>query len=257
MIRGSKSEGTTMITNMSRGIALSIAASAMLAFAFACALPAASASGAVPTSARVSTHSSKPKPPSTKQIESDLSKLASSAGTESKATFDITYEYKNSGSSGTVTLEQMPPDEAFITGTGEILYNGKKTYYCSLSTALKTCISYGSATASPLGATMGIYESGTYVEAMKSWAGLVESRVAGYHASFSNKTIAGQPSTCVTWSYKGNNETYCVTGHGVLASVSGATAKGSTFSFTLTNFSSKVASSTFQLPKDAKVISVP
>ncbi len=241
----------------SRRIPWSIAGSGFLAFALGLALSATSVAGAVPTSAQESTHSSKPKPPNTKQIETELNKLATSAGGESKATFSVTYDFKNAGSTGEVTLKQMGGDELFSTGTGEILYNGKQTYYCSLSTALTTCIKYGSATTSPLGATMGIYESGVYVDAMKSWAGLVESRVAGYHVSFTNKTIAGQPSTCVTWSYKGNNETYCVTDHGVLASVGGSTANGSTFSFTLAKFSSTVASSAFTLPKDAKVISEP
>lgn len=250
-----------MFSNVSkrsaRRIAWPIVASGILTIVLGCAFAGASASGAVAMRAWMSTRSSKPKPPSTKQIESELSKLASSAGSESKATFSLTYEYKNSGSSGTVTLEQMPPDETFSTGTGEILYNGKTTYYCSLSAALKTCIKYGSATVSPLGAMMGIYESGVYVNAMKSWAGLVESRISGYHVSFSNTTVAGQPSSCVTWSYKGNTATYCVTDHGVLASVNGSTSKGSTFSFTLKSFSSKVASSAFQLPTGAKVVSVP
>jgi hypothetical protein len=239
-----------------RAIAISTA-SGILAVPIVCALAAANSAGAVTARTQESARSSKPKPPTTKQIESELSKLASSAGTESKATFNITYAYKNSGSTGEVTLEQMGSDESFSTGTGEILYNGKTTYYCSLSAALKTCIKYGSATLSPLGATMGIYESGAYVDAMKSWATLVESRISGYNVSFSNKTIAGQPSSCVTWSYKGNNETYCVTDHGVLASVSGSTAKGSNFSFTLTKYSSTVASSAFQLPKGAKVVSIP
>lgn len=250
-----------MFTNVTvrsvRGIIWSIVASGILAIALGYATPAGSAQGAVLTRTQLSTRSSKPKPPSTKQIESELNKLATSAGGESKATFSVTYDYKSAGSTGEVTLKQMGGDESFSTGTSEILYNGKKTYYCSLSAVLTTCIKYGSATTSPLGATMGIYESGVYVEAMKSWASLVESRVSGYHASFANKTIAGQASTCVTWSYKGNNETYCVTDHGVLASVSGSTSSGSTFSFTLAKFSPTVASSAFMLPKGAKVISEP
>lgn len=241
----------------SRRIVPTIAASGILTLTFGYALPAATASGADMARATVSAHSSTPKPPTPRQIETELNKLSSSAGSESKATFNLTYQYKNATSTGAVTLKQMGTDESFTIGTGEILFNGKKTYYCSLSTAVKTCISYGSATASPLGATMGIYESGVYVKAMQSWESLVASRVAGYHASFSNKTIAGQPSTCITWIYKGNSETYCVTDHGVLASVSETTGKGATFSFTLTNYSSKVSSSAFQLPQGAKVVSVP
>jgi hypothetical protein len=238
-----------------RRIAWSVGRPGFLALALGLALSATSVAGAVPT--KELAHSSKPKPPSTKQIESELNKLATSAKGESKATFSVTYDFKNAGSSGEVTLKQMGGDESFSTGTSEILYNGKHTYYCSLSTVLTTCIKYTSATTSPLGATMGIYESGAYVEAMKSWASLIESRVSGYHVSFANKTIAGQPSTCVTWSYKGNNETYCVTDHDVLASVSGSTSSGSTFSFTLAKFSATIASSAFNLPKGAKVISEP
>lgn len=240
----------------SRGVARSIAASGILAIAFGYVL-AANASGAAPTSTQAATPSSKPKPPSNKQIESELNKLASSAGSESKATFELTYEWKNPTSSGEVTLAQKPPDQYFNIGTGEILYNGKTTYYCSLSTAVKTCISYKTATASPLGVTMGVYESSAYVDAMKSWAGLVASKIAGYHATFSTKTIDGQSSTCVDWSYKGASDTYCVTDKGVLAYVAGTSTSGGTFTFTLTKFSSTVASSTFALPKSAKIVSIP
>jgi hypothetical protein len=234
-----------------------MAATGILAVALGCAIPASIASAAVRAGVRESAPSSKPKPPTTKQIESDLNKLESSAGAESKATFDLTYDYKNASSSGVVTLAQKPPDEVFDISSGELLYNGKTTYYCSLATAEKTCISYKSANESPLGVTMGIYESGAYVEAMKTWAGLVESRIPGYQVSFSSKTIDGQPSSCVDWTYKGASDTYCVTDKGVLAYVAGKTANGETFTFTLAKFSSTVAKSTFALPKSAKVISVP
>jgi hypothetical protein len=241
----------------SRRVAWLIATSAILGFAFACALPAGGVAGAALTRTQTRSPLSKPKPPTTKQIESELGKLATTAGSESKATFELTYQYKNATSTGEVTLAQKPPDQAFDIGSGEVLYNGKTTYYCSLSTAVKTCISYKSSKESPLGVTMGLYESGAYVNAMKSWAGLIESRIAGYHVSFSDKTIDGQASTCVAWSYKGASDTYCVTDRGVLASVSGKSANGTTFSFKLTKFSSTVASSTFQIPKSAKIISVP
>jgi hypothetical protein len=238
-----------------RGVA-SITAAVVLAITFGVAIPATGAWASVRVQSTRSISSSKPKPPTTKQIESELGKLASSAGAESKATFDLTYEYKNSTSSGKVTLAQKPPDQVFDIGSGELLYNGKTTYYCSLASAVKTCISYKSSKESPLGVTMGIYESSAYVDAMKTWAGLVESKIAGYHVSFSSKTIDGQPSSCVDWSYKGASDTYCVTDKGVLAYVAGTSASG-TFTFTLTKFSSSVSSSTFSLPKSAKIISVP
>jgi hypothetical protein len=184
--------------------------------------------------------------------ESTLNGIAASAQNESKATFKLTYTSQSSGQSPTqVTLEQRPPKQLFLTSSGEILFDGKKTYYCSTSKPV-TCISYGSANESPLGALIGVYSTSTYIEAMKGWESLIAARIGGYHISFSNKTFAGQKSVCVTWSYHGSSAQYCVTDKGILAYVGSSSS-----SFKLTSYSGSAAASDFKLPKGATMTKLP
>jgi hypothetical protein len=218
------------------------------------ALPFAAQSGATSKHTHVAPRSTTPKPPTKKQIQYELNKLASEAGKEAKATFKITYVWKNSASSGSVTLEQKPPDEAFSTGTGKFIYNGKKTYYCTVSSSYSECITYASLSTNPLAGTMHVYDSSLYIDAMKGWETVVASGIAGYKVSFSSANFAGQPSECVNWSYKGISDKYCVTNNDLLAYTGGSTAAGQTFSFTLKSFTSSVSSSDFQPPKGAHVI---
>lgn len=241
----------TSTVRRSRSISWALALVACLcSLGLAVAIPAGAASkSALP-------RSTKPKPPTRKQTQTELQRLATAAGTETKATFDLTYAYKNGTTSGSVTLEQKPPDEAFITGAAEILYNGKKTYYCSHVASQTTCFSYGSTTASPLGATMRIYQGSTYITAMKAWESELGAGITGYRASFSSAKFAGQSAQCVTWNYKSESAKYCVTNGGILAFV-GSTSNGRSFSFYLTKISTSVTSSSFSPPPGAKLYSVP
>jgi hypothetical protein len=195
-------------------------------------------------------------PPNKKTTQTKLEQIASSAQSESKATFKLTYSWKESTTSGEVTLEQKPPDQAFSTGAGKVVSNGQKTYYCSTASSPVICVKYGSATSSPLGSVLRVYSSAFYVSEIKDWQNLVTAGISGYKASFSTATFAGQPSQCVSWSYKSENAKYCVTDKGILAFV-GGTSSSKTYTFTLTNFSTNVSTSDFSVPKGAKIVSVP
>ena len=188
---------------------------------------------------------------------SKLKQIEAAAQAESKATFKLTYTSSGSGSSSSaVTLEQKPPQQLFKSGTGEVLFDGKRTYYCSSSGRSTTCLIYGSEGQSPLAGMMGIYSASTYVTIMQGWETIISARIAGFHISFTGARFAGQASECVTWSYQGSSAEYCVTDGGVLAYVGGK-GSGSNSSFKLTSYSSRVSSSDFRIPRGAKITKLP
>jgi hypothetical protein len=183
---------------------------------------------------------------------SKLKQIEAAAAAESKATFSVTYTSTGSGSPTQFTIEQKLPDQLFKSNSGEAIYNGKKTYYCSTSGKSTTCVAYGAIGSSPLEALVEVYSAGTYITIMQTWQTVLAYNIAGVHISFTGGTFAGQASQCVTWSYQGSNAKYCVTDKGILAYVGGG-SKGSNSNFELTRYSSNVNSSDFNLPKNAKI----
>jgi hypothetical protein len=217
-----------------------------------------SAAATTTTSAAASTTTTAAGPSTTGSSSSalaSLNKLASSAQHASNSTFSLTYVSTGSSPS-TVILEQKPPMQLFKSGTGEVVFDGRKAYYCDTSSTPATCMSYGSAGSSPLGSMMSAYDAGTYAGIMKGWEGLVSAGIAGYHISFSTATFAGQPSDCVTWDYQGDKAKYCVTTSGVLAFVGGGSGSSSS-TFELTKYSTSVSAADFSLPKGATITKVP
>lgn len=186
-----------------------------------------------------------------------LQKIEAAANKESKATFKLTYVSKDSGSNSQITIEQKPPEQLWKTSDGEMIFNGKKAYYCSTSGGT-TCMVYGSMSASPLAGMIGLYSASMYVQEMQGWQGLISEHIFGFRISFSRARFAGQASECVTWSYQGTNTKYCVTNSGVLAYVgSSGKSSGGNSSFVLTSFSSHVRGSDFWLPRGAKITKLP
>ncbi len=201
--------------------------------------------------------SSKPSPAS---AQSKLRQLETAVAKEPRATFKITYAFRNGQGKGSYTVEQKPPEQLLRTSPpspGEMIYNGRKTYYCSLYGSPKTCIIYPSVNASPVGSLMGVFfDIGTYVSTMKSWADMIGVNTAGFRVSFSNATFAGQRSDCVTWDFGRDNAKYCVTDNGILAYVGGSNG-GSPSAFWLVSYSLNVSGSDFDLPAGAKITKLP
>lgn len=190
------------------------------------------------------------------RVKFELNKVVAAAASESKATFYVTYTSSGSGSrSGAVSIAQKPPEQMFKTSTGEAIYNGKTAYYCGEQGSSWSCVLYPSIGASPIEAVVSIYGAGIYVEAMQGWEDMLAANLAGVHIKFTSAKFAGQPSTCVTWSYKGSSAEYCVTNKGILAYAGGGSGSSSS-TFELTYYSPHVSSSDFNLPKGAKVISI-
>jgi hypothetical protein len=184
---------------------------------------------------------------------SELKAIAAEAQKESKATFKLTYTTSGSGSAQAITLEQKPPDQLFKSGSSEVIYNGKTTYYCTTSGKTTQCQTFGSIGESPLAAIVGVYSASTYITIMQTWQTIVSMAIPGFKISFTNATFAGLASKCVSWSYQGSNAKYCVADIGVLAYVGGAGKGSSTSTFALTGYSSHVSGSDFSLPKGAKL----
>lgn len=199
------------------------------------------------------------KPPSG-SAQSKLQELEAAIGKERKATFKITYAYRNKEGKGSYSVEQQPPDQLLRTSPpspDELIYNGKQTYGCALYGKPITCVVYPSETASPVGALMGVLlDVGTYVSTMKGWEAMIGTRTPGFKVSFSTATFARQPSDCVSWNFGSQSAKYCVTDKGLLAYVGGSSG-GSSNAFWLTSYSSHVRSSDFSLPKGAKVTKLP
>jgi hypothetical protein len=132
---------------------------------------------------------------------SELKAVAAAARKESKATFKLTYETSGSGAAQAVTIEQKAPDQLFKSGTEEVVYNGKTTYYCTIDGKITTCETFGSIDASPLAGIVDLYSAGTYVTIMQTWQTIVSMAVPGFKISFSNARFAHLASQCVTWTY--------------------------------------------------------
>jgi len=186
----------------------------------------------------------------------ELQKLQAAAQSESKATFDITYTSASSSSSSSqVTFAQKPPDELFKSGTSVVIYNGKTTYYCSSEKRGTDCASYGSIGDSPLAMVFDVYSASTYIPIMEGWDTIISAGIPGFHIGFTSTKFAGQPSECVTWSYKGSSAKYCVTNSGILAYVGGSSSSSSS-TFSLTSYSAHVSNSDFKLPRGLKITKI-
>lgn len=199
--------------------------------------------------------------PLSQKSKTKLQNLETAVGKESKATFKITYAFKNNASKGSYVVEQRPPAQLLRTSPpspDEMIYNGKKTYDCSLSGNPITCIVYPSASASPVRALMASFlDVSSYVSIMKGWQAVIGAKSAGFKVSFSTATFAGQPSECVKWSFGIQKARYCVTDKGILAYVGGSSGHGTSNAFWLTHYSSHASSSDFSLPKGAKIAKLP
>ncbi|HTW06725.1 MAG TPA: hypothetical protein VME46_04395 [Acidimicrobiales bacterium] len=187
----------------------------------------------------------------------ELKQLEAAAQAESKATFKITYISNSNGTNSTTTIEQKPPEQLLASGTGEVIFDGTKTYYCDDSSKPPKCTVYPSISESPMAIVIALYSSSTYITIMQGWAALIAAHLPGIKISFSRATFAHLPSECVTWSAEGNTAKYCVANVGILAYVGGTDHGKTSSTFTLSAYSSHVSSSDFKLPKGAKVSTVP
>jgi hypothetical protein len=207
--------------------------------------------------------------------KANLKALTKSINQAKHLTFAATYTSFNGGQTAIVTIAQKPPKSNFSSSGGQVINDGKNTYYCSTSggqtggsgnsgsstnsgssgngntgSGKSTCISVKGS--NPL---LGIEDAYSSTAALNAFAqarqGLV-SRLLGIKVSSSSATFAGQPSTCVTVTIRGHSAKYCVTKQGILA----YSGTGSDY-FELTKYSSNPSAGLFSLPAGATTQSVP
>ena len=180
---------------------------------------------------------------------SAFTKVLATVKQEPATTFKLTYTVDSASIPGHVTLEQMPPKQLFKWQDTEVLFTGKDAYYCTTQPAL-SCNAPGYFTTSPIQEILNVFSAATYVNDIESWQQLVSSGRSGYQVSLTHRTFAGQPSDCVSWDYQGSSLKYCLTNNGVLAYAGlSRTHGGSSYSFWLSNYSTRVKASDFTLPK--------
>jgi hypothetical protein len=184
-----------------------------------------------------------------------IQSLSAAVRTGQHATFKATYTSHNaSGTSESVTLEQMPPKSVFSSGTSSVIDDGTHTYFCSPSGGSEQCVSEavsGSGT-SPLASITAVFDPATLLNEFQAAEAAAVAHSVGYSLAFSNGTYAGLAAKCVNFTHASTTAKYCVTNSGILAYASSA---GSTFA--LTAFSSSPSTSDFALPAGATVITVP
>jgi hypothetical protein len=169
-------------------------------------------------------------------------------------TYRVVYEMQQSGgSTQTVTFEQSPPKSAILTSNGSVIDNGSQTLFCSDTSGSASCITM--AGTSPLAAVTALFDPQQVLTTLQSFDSQVAEHLAGVTVTKSSRTIAGQPSSCVTVSASGGQGgTWCVTNQGVLA-YSTVTPGGT--ALTLTSFSPTVQQSDFSPPAGATVETLP
>lgn len=177
--------------------------------------------------------------------------LSSVVQAGSHATFKAVYSSQGSGGSQTITIEQKPPKSVFSSGSGSVINDGTRTYFCSTSGGAQQCVSE-STTSNPLQSLTAVFSPQTLLTVFQQAQAAAAAHASGYNISFSDATYAGQPSKCIDFSGSGKTGKYCVTDSGILAYLQ---TPGETIS--LTNASSSPPASDFALPSGATVITVP
>jgi hypothetical protein len=195
---------------------------------------------------------------------SKLNALTGNVKSAQKSTFQAVYTSTSGGTTSTITLAQSPPKQLFSStdpsgSTTSLINTGTTTYSCSGSSGgTTTCTSIaGGAAAGALTSLISVYNGSAALAVLNSWQTVIASHVTGVSLTFTDDTIAGQPSTCAHWSHQSDQATYCVTSTGVLAKVesSGGSSGGQTFA--LTSYTQSPPASSFAVPQGATVVTLP
>jgi hypothetical protein len=183
----------------------------------------------------------KPSPPPFSTLEKSLQ-------AEEHLTFKVTYTTHGSGQSTTLVFEQRPPDARFGTSQGFVLELNGKTYYCGSTSGHPVCLT---TSANPLLGLEGLFSPASVVTELKTLQTEIAAKIAGVKVSTSEKTFAGQASTCISVSVKSQGYEYCVTNAKGILAYGGS----STGYVEMTAYASSAPASDFALPKGATITS--
>jgi hypothetical protein len=193
-----------------------------------------------------------------------LGELSDKLNNAEKLTYQAQYKLHDGS---TVTVAQQPPRAAAIGATGRYLATADAYLWCATDNGKTDCERTPRDAADPSGdaAVMAGIGAG-FVSAPLALAVLTTAiLVPSAKVEKSDKTIAGQKSTCATVSNLESAQqdepasqrlhgfTVCITDDGVLARFTGTSSDGKPQGVELTSYSTKVDSSLFQLPAGARV----
>jgi outer membrane lipoprotein-sorting protein len=200
-----------------------------------------------------------------------LSDLADLLGKAKDLTYTAEYTFTGAENTGEkATLVQLPPNTAFVGGSGSFIFTPDALYFCGTEKGETVCQktpnntdAVGTGNVGSIGAAMG---AGFMTPELAAGLLLVAAVQPGVAVETSEKTIAGQDSKCATASGLSNltsspaeqvtvsDLTVCVTGDGVLASFSGNDTKGEHASIELTNYATSADPAVFTPPAGAKIV---
>jgi hypothetical protein len=184
---------------------------------------------------------------------SQLNALSSSVQAGQRATFKAVYTSRSStGTSQTITIEQMPPKSVFSVATGKIIDDGTTSYFCGAQGGQEQCVEESSTGPNPFASITQIFNPTTLLNEFHAAETAAAAHSAGFSLAFSDSSYAGLTAKCVNYTNSTQTVKYCVTDSGILAY---AQAPGGTFE--LTSFSSSPAPSDFSPPAGVPLITLP
>ena len=184
---------------------------------------------------------------------SQIQALSSAVQSGQHATYKAVYtSHSSTGTSQSITIEQMPPKTVFGTPSGSVINDGAHTYFCSSSGAKQQCVSESAAGANPFASIASLFSPSTLINEFHAAQAAAAAHTAGYSVALSNGTYAGLAAKCLDYTDATQTVKYCVTNSGILAY---AQSPGGTFE--LTSFSSSPPASDFSLPAGASVVTIP
>lgn len=187
-------------------------------------------------------------PPAKKPSPPPFSTFEKSLQVEEHLTFKVTYATHGSGPSTTLVFEQRPPDARFGTSHGFVLELSGKTYYCASTIGHAVCLETG---ANPLLGLEGLFSPASVVTELKTLQTEIAAKIAGVKVSTSEKTFAGQASTCISVSVKSTGYEYCVTNAKGILAYGGS----STGYVEMTAYANSAPTGDFVLPHGATITS--
>jgi hypothetical protein len=169
------------------------------------------------------------------------------------ATYLATYQQTSGGQASTWTVAQAPPKSLFSYPGGSLITTGSQSLFCSTSSGSTSCVAGGPNIPSIASLTT-LIDPSSVISALDSYAGRIASRIVKITATSSSKTIAGQPSQCVSISIAGSQAgTWCANSDGVVTEAQAGTGGG----ITMTSYTTDVPASTFEVPAGATVQTLP
>jgi len=184
---------------------------------------------------------------------SQLQALSSAVQSGEHASYKAVYtSQSSSGTSQTITIEQMPPKSVFSTTSGSVIDDGTHTYFCSTSGGAEQCVTESSGGTNPFASITALFSPTTLLNEFHAAQAAAAAHSAGYSVAFSSGSYAGLAAKCLDYTGAGQTVKYCVTDTGILAY---AQSTGGTFE--LTSFSTSPAAGDFSLPSGATVVTIP